>query len=76
VSERQEQEAVGSIPTWGASLPHSSMVEQAAVNRAVVGSSPTEAAIHCRVDELVSCIALNDEVAGSITARTTKYCEV
>ncbi len=58
-------EVVGSIPTWGASLPHSSMVEQAAVNRAVVGSSPTEAGIHCRVDELVSRIALNDEVAGS-----------
>ncbi len=34
------------------------MVEQAAVNRAVVGSSPTEAAIHCQVDELVSRIAL------------------
>ncbi len=52
------------------------MVEQAAVNRAVVGSSPTEAAIHCRVDELVSRIALNDEVAGSINVRTTKYWEV
>jgi hypothetical protein len=57
-------------------LPHSSMVEQAAVNRAVVGSSPTEAAIHCRVDELVSRIALNDEVAGSNPALAIKPCGV
>ena len=76
MSERQKQEVVGSIPTWGASLPHSSMVEQAAVNRAVVGSSPTEAAIHCRVDELVSRIALNDEVAGSNPALAIKSCGV
>lgn len=52
------------------------MVEQAAVNRAVVGSSPTEAAIHCRVDELVSRIALNDEVAGSNPALAIKPCGV
>jgi hypothetical protein len=45
------------------------MAEQAAVNREVVGSSPTEAAIHCQVDELVSRIALNDEVAGSTPVR-------
>jgi hypothetical protein len=30
------------------------MVEQAAVNREVVGSSPTGAAIHCRVDDMES----------------------
>ncbi len=30
------------------------MAEQAAVNREVVGSSPTGAAIHCRVDDLES----------------------
>jgi hypothetical protein len=29
------------------------MAEQTAVNREVVGSSPTGAAIYCRVDELV-----------------------
>jgi hypothetical protein len=72
----ENQEVVSSILTWGASLPHSSMAEQAAVNRAVVGSSPTEAAIHCRVDELVSRIALNDEVAGSIPALAIKPCGV
>ena len=38
-------------------LPHSSMVEQAAVNHEVVGSSRTEVDIHCWVDELVSRIA-------------------
>ncbi len=42
------------MPTWGVSLPHSSMAEQAAVNRKVVGSSPTGAAIHCRVDDMES----------------------
>lgn len=57
-------------------MPHSSMVEQAVVNREVVGSSPTEAAIHCRVDELVSRIALNDEVAGSSPALAIKPCGV
>lgn len=57
-------------------MPHSSMGEQAVVNRAVVGSSPTGAAIHCRVDELVSRIALNDEVAGSSPALAIKPCGV
>ncbi len=65
MSERQEQEVVGSIPTWGASLPHSSMVEQAAVNRAVVGSSPTEAAIHCRMDDWQVALTLNQGEVGS-----------
>jgi hypothetical protein len=32
-------------------MPYSSMVEQAAVNREVAGSSPARAAIYCRVDE-------------------------
>lgn len=52
------------------------MAEPAAVNREVVGSSPTEAAIHCRVDELESRIALNDEVAGSNPALAIKPCGV
>ncbi len=52
------------------------MAEQAAVNREVTGSSPVEAAIDCRVDELVSRIALNDEVAGSNPALVTIYCLV
>lgn len=52
------------------------MVEQAAVNCEVVGSSPTGEAIHCRVDELVSRIALNDEVAGSNPALAIKPCGV
>ena len=47
------QEVVSSMLTWGAALPCSSMAERLAVNGAVVGSSPTRAAIHCRVDELV-----------------------
>lgn len=41
-------------PVTSHSLPHSSMAEQAAVNRKVVGSSPTGAAIHCRVDDMES----------------------
>ena len=41
----EEQEVVSSILTWGIALPYSSMVEQAVVNRLVVGSSPTGAAI-------------------------------
>ena len=41
----EEQEVVSSILTWGIALPYSSMVEQAVVNREVVGSSPTGAAI-------------------------------
>jgi hypothetical protein len=41
-------------PVTSHSLPYSSTVEQPAVNGKVVGSSPTGAAIHCRVDDLES----------------------
>ena len=51
VGSSAEQEVVGSIPTWGVLLPHSSMAERPVVNGRVVGSNPTEAAIYCRVDE-------------------------
>lgn len=50
VSERQEQEVVSSILTWGTgTLPHSSMAEQAAVNREVASSTLAEAAIYWEV---------------------------
>lgn len=41
---------VGSIPTWGTgTLPHSSMAEQAAVNREVASSTLAGAAIYWEV---------------------------
>ena len=37
-------------------MPYSSIVaERPAVNRVAVGSTPTRAAIHCRVDDWESC---------------------
>jgi hypothetical protein len=41
------------------------MVERAAVNRTVVGSSPTGAAIYCRMDDWQVALTLNQREVGS-----------
>ncbi len=47
---KEKQKVIRSIRIWGTgTLPYSSMAEQAAVNRFVVGSNPTGAAIYWEV---------------------------
>ena len=61
------------MPTWGAALPCSSMAERPAVNGAVVGSSPTRAAIHCRMDNWQVALTLNQGEAGSTPAPASNF---
>lgn len=42
------------------------MAEQAAVNREVVGSSPTGAAIYCRMDDWQVALTLNQGEVGTL----------
>lgn len=73
----EEQEVIRSSRIWGTgTLPYSSMAEQRAVNAGVVGSSPTGAAIHCRVDDLESHLSLKQEFVGSNPTSAANYWEV
>ncbi|SCM78853.1 hypothetical protein KL86SPO_20273 [uncultured Sporomusa sp.] len=49
------------------------MVEQSAVNRSVVGSSPTRGAIYRGMEQLVARRAHNPKVVGSSPTPATNY---
>ncbi len=49
------------------------MAEQAAVNREVVGSSPTRAAIYCRMDDWQVALTLNQGEVGSTSTPASNF---
>ena len=49
------------------------MAEQRAVNAGVVGSSPTGAAIYCRMDDWQVALTLNQGEVGSTPTPASKF---